>query len=86
MIEQNLPNIAASRAYYAMFYVAEALLMNRGLVFSSHSVVIAAYGREFDCSMELDQKFHRYLIASQNARHIGDYGVEENISLPRLNR
>ena len=81
MIEQNLPNIAASRAYYAMFYVAEALLMNRGLVFSSHSAVIAAYGREFARSTELDQKFHRYLIASQNARHIGDYGVEENVSL-----
>ena len=80
MISKKLPNIAASRAYYAMFYTAEALLLKRGLVYSSHSAVIAAYGREFARSAELDPKFHRYLIASQNTRHVGDYGVEENVS------
>jgi uncharacterized protein (UPF0332 family) len=45
MLDAKLPNIAASRAYYAMFYIAEALLLKRGLAFSSHSVVIAAYGK-----------------------------------------
>lgn len=38
---------AVSRAYYAMFYVAEALLLSRGLAYSRHSAVIAAFGREF---------------------------------------
>ena len=80
MIAENFSNIAASRAYYAMFYVAEALLMTRGLTFSSHSAVIAAYGREFARFKDLDPKFHRYLIIAQNARLIGDYGVEKNIS------
>jgi len=80
MIAENFSNIAASRAYYAMFYVAEALLMTRGLTFSSHSAVIAAYGREFARFKDLDPKFHRYLIIAQNARLIGDYGVEKNVS------
>ena len=40
-------DICASRAYYAMFYTAEALLLERGLAYSSHSAVIAAFGREF---------------------------------------
>jgi uncharacterized protein (UPF0332 family) len=79
--QENLPNIAASRAYYAMFYIAEALLFQRGLTYSSHSAVIAAYGKEFARSNEIDPKFHRYLIASQDARQIGDYGVERGVSL-----
>jgi uncharacterized protein (UPF0332 family) len=35
---------AASRLYFAMFYIAEALLQARGLSFSSHHAVIAAFG------------------------------------------
>lgn len=81
LIKEDLPNIAASRAYYALFYVAEALLLSRCLAFSSHSAVIAAFGKEFARPSALDQKFHRYLIASQNLRQTGDYGVEENVSL-----
>lgn len=44
LIQENLADIAASRAHYAMFYIAEVLLLNRGLAFSSHSAAIAAYG------------------------------------------
>lgn len=57
MVREQLPNIAASRAYYAMFYIAEALLLHRGLAYSSHSAVIAAFGKEFARSRELSPKF-----------------------------
>jgi uncharacterized protein len=77
MIREGFANIAASRAYYALFYVAEALLLGRGLAFSSYSAVIAAYGKEFARPETLDPMFHRYLIASQNLRQTGDYGVEQ---------
>ena len=30
-------DFAASRAYYSLFYIASALLLSRGLSFSSHS-------------------------------------------------
>jgi uncharacterized protein len=40
-------DFAASRAYYSLFYTAEALLLSRGLSFSSHSAVIANFGKEF---------------------------------------
>jgi uncharacterized protein (UPF0332 family) len=58
MNREDLANIAASRAYYALFYVAEALLLSRGLAFSSHSAVIAAFGKEFAFSKALDAKYH----------------------------
>ena len=51
-------DFAGSRAYYAMFYVAEALLLQRGLAFSSHSAVTANFGREFARTGILKPKFH----------------------------
>ena len=68
-------DFAASRAYYAMFYSAEALLLERELSFSSHSAVIAAFGKEFAKTNELDSKFHRYLIDGQDLRNAGDYDI-----------
>lgn len=73
-------DFSASRAFYAMFYVAEALLAYSGQSYSSHSAVIAAFGREYAKSGKVDQKFHRWLISAQNFRIVGDYGVEAHVS------
>lgn len=75
LLQNGYIEIAASRAYYAMFYVAEALLLSRELVFSSHSAVVAAYGREFAKTQTLDPRFHRHLIDAEDLRHSGDYGA-----------
>jgi len=40
-------DFAASRAYYAMFYLAEALFLSKGLSFGKHAAVIAAFGQQF---------------------------------------
>ncbi len=63
-----------------MFYVAEALLLQKGLSFSNHSAVIANFGKEFAKSGLVDAKFHRYLINAQDRRNIGDYSVRDAIS------
>jgi uncharacterized protein (UPF0332 family) len=68
-------DFAASRAYYSLFYVASALLLSRGLSFSSHSGVIANFGKEFAKPRILDPKFHNYLIDAQDRRNIGDYEI-----------
>lgn len=68
-------DFAASRAYYSLFYTAEALLLSRGLSFSSHSAVIANFGKEFAKTGALNPKFHHYLMESQDRRNIGDYSV-----------
>ncbi|MBM4457493.1 MAG: HEPN domain-containing protein [Chloroflexi bacterium] len=39
-------DFAASRAYYALSYAAEALLLTEGLSFSSHAAVSAGFGCE----------------------------------------
>ncbi len=68
-------DFAASRAYYSLFYTAEALLLSRGLSFSSHSAVIANFGKDFAKTKTLNPKFHHYLMESQDRRNIGDYSI-----------
>ena len=73
-------DFAASRAYYAMFYIAQALLIEQGLSYSSHSAVISAFGKEFARTGRLDTCFHRYLIDAQDSRNIGDYSIGPGVS------
>jgi len=47
LTREVLYDIAVSRAYYAMFYCAEALLDAEGLSFSSHAAVLSAFGQRF---------------------------------------
>ena len=76
-------DFAASRLYYAMFYVAQTLLLSRNQSYSSHSAVIAAYGREFAKTGDLDIRFHRYLLDAQDIRNIGDYGLGGEVNIPQ---
>lgn len=73
-------DFAGSRAYYALFYIAEALLLERGLAFSSHSAVIANFGKEFARTQTLNPKFHNYLIKAQDRRNIGDYAIGSHLT------
>ncbi|MEW5828014.1 MAG: HEPN domain-containing protein [Chloroflexota bacterium] len=71
--------IAAGRAYYAMFYVAEALLNEKGFQFGKHGNVLASYGQHFAKTKALDPKYHRWLINAFDQRQIGDYGLDPDI-------
>lgn len=75
---------AAARAYYAMFYAAQTLLLERGQSFSSHSAVIAAFGREFARTGTLDPRLHRYSLDAQDLRNVGDYGIERPSSAAQV--
>jgi uncharacterized protein (UPF0332 family) len=74
LLNNNYPDYATSRAYYSMFYIAEAFLEGEGLSFSKHSAVIAAFGREFAKPQRVPTEFHRFLIEAQELRTTGDYG------------
>jgi uncharacterized protein (UPF0332 family) len=73
LLQEGYSEFAAARAYYTMFYLAQAFLLNLGLSFSKHSAVIAAFGREFVKSGIVPEVFHRYLIEAQEVRLIADY-------------
>lgn len=67
---------ATGRAYYAMFYITEAMLNEKGLQFSKHGGVHGAFGEYFVKTGLVDPKFHRWLLDAFDQRIEGDYGVE----------
>ena len=71
---------AAGRAYYAMFYVAEALLNEQGLHFRKHGGVHSAFGERFAKTGVLDRRFHQWLLAAFNKRIAADYDVDVELS------
>jgi uncharacterized protein (UPF0332 family) len=81
LADNQLYNFAGARAYYTMFYIAEAFLWEKGLAFSSHSAVIAAFGKEIAKVGIVPVVFHRYLIDAQDKRSQGDYSIDEEVQL-----
>ena len=81
LLNNGFPDYAASRAYYAMFYIAEAFLDGEGMSFSSHGAVIKAFGREFARTGRVPAEFHRFLIDAQDLRNSGDYGGLDTVTV-----
>jgi uncharacterized protein (UPF0332 family) len=80
LLDDGDPDGAASRAYYSMFYAVEALLLSKGLEFSKHRAVHAAFGREFATTGLLPAEFHRFLIAAYGDRLEADYESTARVS------
>ena len=81
LVDNNLAAFATARAYYSMFYIAEAFLLGEGLTFSSQSAVISAFGRQFARTKRLPVEYHRYLINAQEKRTEADYNLNPNITI-----
>ena len=80
LLKDDYVDFAASRAYYAMFYAIEALLLSKELSFSKHSAVISAFGKEFIKTGILDARFHRSVMDAFDVRNAGDYGSMHAVS------
>ncbi len=73
---------AAGKAYYAMFYAAQALLKAHGIEVIKHSAVASQIGQHFAKTGRLDPKYHRMFINARKLREIADYGLFEEIVEP----
>jgi len=73
-------DFAASRAYYAAFYAATAVLLSEGLELSKHSGVIAAIHQRFVKAGKLDKEQGQTLNWLFEVRGVGDYGVTAHVS------
>ena len=80
-----MADFAVSRAYYAMFYIAEAFLLGENLSFSKHSAVISKFGEYFIRTDRIPSKFHRYLIDAEQMRLKGDYDRTERLTPENAN-
>ena len=70
---------AVGRAYYAMFYAAQALLSEIKLQFRKHSGVHNALAEQFVKPGLIDKRYHRWLVAAFNKRIAGDYSIDSDL-------
>ncbi len=65
-----------NRAYYAMFYAANAILATKGLERSKHSGVIATFREQFVKTGIIELKMSRVYGEALDERHTADYELE----------
>jgi len=75
----GFPEVAVGRAYYAMFYVAEAILAAKGLRYTKHGGVHAAFGEHVVKTGEMDARYHRWLLDAFDRRITADYAIEASV-------
>lgn len=73
-------DFVASRAYYAAFYAATALLLSEELDFSKHSGVIASIHQRFVKTGKLEKRHGKDLNRLFELRGVGDYGATIHVS------
>jgi uncharacterized protein (UPF0332 family) len=72
-------DFSVSRAYYAAFYAATAILLKEGLELSKHSAVIASIHQHFVKTGRLNREQGKLLNWLFELRNIGDYGGAEHV-------
>lgn len=75
LLRDGYNNFSAGRAYYAMFYTAEALLAEKELEFKKHIGVHRAFAEHYIKPRIFDQKYYQWLVAAFNSRLVGDYAI-----------
>jgi len=73
LFEKKLYRDAVSRAYYAMFSAARAMLATKRLDSRKHSGVISLFNQHFVKTSILDKEFGRILKETQELREDSDY-------------
>ena len=74
---------AVNRAYYAIFYAANALLATQDLSRSRHSGVIAAFRQRFVKPGLIEAEYGDIYGRIMDDRHVSDYDVEASIDPDR---
>ncbi|MBW2038605.1 MAG: HEPN domain-containing protein [Deltaproteobacteria bacterium] len=80
LFAENDFDFAVSRAYYSMFYMAEAVLLTKGLSFSKHSGVISGFNQHFIKTGIFEYKYYEMLRFAFEQRNIGDYRFLQQVS------
>jgi uncharacterized protein (UPF0332 family) len=81
IMEDGDLDFAVSRVYYALFYIANALLGEKGLYFSKHGGVHGVFASICENRREFDPKYQRWLVTTFSQRITGDYGATSDFIL-----
>lgn len=79
LLDSKAYDDAVSRAYYAVFHAAQAMLLIEGLSADTHHGVVTLFGLHFVKTGKIDKKFGRYLANLKDNRENGDYEIFSTI-------
>lgn len=72
---------AVNRAYYAIFYAANAVLRAKGIKRSKHSGVISAFREQFVKPAIVETEYSRIYGRVMEHRHVSDYDLDLDIGI-----
>ncbi len=75
-LAEGFSGSAVNRAYYAIFYAANAMLRTKGVSRSKHSGVIAAFRQQFVKPGLLEVEYSDIYGRVMDNRQVSDYDVE----------
>ncbi|MGE5577583.1 MAG: HEPN domain-containing protein [Syntrophothermus sp.] len=75
LLEQELWRGCISRAYYTMFYLAQAALFTKGIERTKHSAIISAFGEFLTKPGLLDRSLQKDLRFVFDQRQSADYNA-----------
>ena len=75
MISNDLHHSAVSEGYYAMFYLAQALILDKGRNASTHKGVLTLFSALYVKTGEMDRSFSVMLANAFAARGKADYEI-----------
>ncbi|MGD9100067.1 MAG: HEPN domain-containing protein [Anaerolineae bacterium] len=75
--------IAVNRAYYAVFYAANALLVTKGMVRGKHSGTISAFRQFFVKPGLIEPEYSDIYGSLMDDRHVSDYDMDTAIEPQR---
>jgi uncharacterized protein (UPF0332 family) len=75
--------IAVNRAYYAVFYAANALLATKGLARGKHSGTISAFRQSFVKPGLIEPEYSAIYGSLMDDRHVSDYDMDTSIEPER---
>ena len=73
LLKEEYLRDAINRAYYAVFYIVEALLNEKDLRYSKHGTVHGAFAQHYIRTKLFDEKYHKLLTGTFRRRMLGDY-------------
>ena len=74
-------NDSVSRSYYAVFHAISAVLLSKGLHFSTHGQTIGAFNKEFIRTKQFPAAFTGMIRKLFKERQMGDYDFESYIDV-----
>lgn len=85
LIKSKKFNAAATRIYYGVFYITNALLLTDNFPTSKHSQIIGYFNKNYVKEKIIDPKIGKFLNRAYELRTRSDYGEFIEYSEPEIN-